>query len=464
MSFANTRQALAYAAEHLGDQLFETEEYRKQVKQALDASKKWHQRECPLKAPLVVCFVFMMMLHRSLSLADLLVKLLAQYRVELVSLSLKALTPEAVCHARERLGPEPLRLILQAQAAMVRPASGVFGMRFWAIDGVAFNVPDTPANEKHFGRPKASRGVTAFPQFKAVALVDTTTRQIGAVDILDPKGSERDGAIAVLEHVQKGDVILLDRGYPAAWLFALCNKRRVRFIARVSSSWKPTILKTLGPGDHLVQVEGTVPKAHRKLLGGHAKATVKLRMLEYQIAGHTMVRLLTDLLDPKVYPALEVAKSYHLRWECELSYDELKNHLATVATGSLDLVFRSKSPQGVLQEFYALLALYNMIRGMMAEAGQRYGISPLDLSFTSTVRLVRETTPRYQAAYAEERVLILEQLLKDIAELRNTRPRRARQCPRAVKVKMTKFPLKRKRHRECRLEVDRGLKMGGGGG
>jgi len=460
--FSSIRHTLAYAADHLGHQIFESQEYRKLVKLALDASNKWHQRECPLKAPLVVCFVFLMMLHRSLSLADLVVKLLAQYRSEFPELSLTSLTPEAVIHARRRLGPEPLRLFFEAQAAEVRPAPGLFGLRYWAMDGVAFNVPDTPQNEERFGRPKASRGETAFPQFKAVALVDTNARQIGGVTVLCPNGSERDGAVALLKHVRKGDVILLDRGFPAAWLFALCKRKRIRVIARISSSWKPTIVKTLGDGDYLVQIRGAVPKEHREALGGGAKATLTLRMLEYKIDGHERVRLLTDLMDPKVYPAIKVAKAYHLRWECELSYDEVKNHLATVANGGLDLVFRSKTPDGVLQELYALLALYNMIRGLMVEAGQRHGVNPLDISFTTTVRIIRETTARYQAASENQRPRILDQLLKDIAELRNKRPRRPRQCPRAVKIKMTKFALKRGHHRERRLDVDRALKMVGG--
>lgn len=115
-------------------------------------------------------------------------------------------------------------------------------------------------------------------------------------------------------------------------------------------------------------------------------------------------------MDPTRYPAIEVAKAYHLRWDCESSYDELKNHLATVATGGLDLVFRSKTPDVVLQELYALLALYNMVLGLMAEAGRRHAVNPLDISFISTLRIIQETTPCYQAADKELRPQILYQL------------------------------------------------------
>ncbi|NDD29735.1 MAG: hypothetical protein EB084_15865 [Proteobacteria bacterium] len=103
-----------------------------------------------------------------------------------------------------------------------------------------------------------------------------------------------------------------------------------------------------------------------------------------------------------------------------------------------------------------------MVRGLMAEAGRRHAVNPLDISFISTLRIIQETTPRYQAADEELRPQILVQLYKDIADLRNHRPRRRRQCPRAVRIKMTKFPLKRSHHCERQLHVDQALRMGGG--
>ena len=291
MSVASTRQALAYAADHLGQQTFETAEYQENVKRSLDLADKWHQRDCAMKARLVMCFVFMMMLHRSLPLADLVVKPLLQYRNELPDLSLRAVTTEALCHARRRLGSEPLRVFFQAQAARVRPTPGLLGLRFWAIDGVAFSVADTASNEAHFGRPKASRGDTAFPQFNAVTLVDTSSRQIGGAFGLPPKGSERDGAVTLLERVPKGDAVILGRGSPAAWWFELCRKKRICVIARISGSWKPTLVKTLGLGDAIVEIRGINPKGHQESLEGSTQASLRMRMVEYQIGERERVRL-----------------------------------------------------------------------------------------------------------------------------------------------------------------------------
>lgn len=458
MSFVSLRQLLAYAADNLGHQIFETDRYREMVRRALSASQRWHQRECALKAPLVVTFVLAMMLYRSTSLANLLKKVLGSYRTEFPSLSLKAITPEAICHARARLGVDPVRLVFEMLGSDVKPAPSFRGLRVWAMDGSAFNTPDTSANKKRFGRPKASRGTTAFPQLRIVPLVDVTTRQIRSVVVQKCNGSERDAAGTLLKNLNRGDLVLWDRGFSAAWLFAAARKRRVHVLGRIASSWKPAVVKRLGPGDSIVIVQGDVPKKHRT---GGARVAVRMRMIEYQIDGGETIRLLTDLMAPTAYPALELAKLYHARWECELAYDEIKNHLATVATGSLDLVFRSKTPDGVLQEVYALLTLYNMIRALMAEAARCHSIDPLDISFVETVQVLRETTPRLHFATQQTWDQILQQLLTDIAECRNTRPRRPRRCPRAKRIKMTKFPLKRKSHHEEYLDAEETLALCG---
>ena len=44
--------------------------------------------------------------------------------------------------------------------------------------------------------------------------------------------SERAMLIEVQDKLQPGDVLLLDRGYPAAWLVALLCERGIRFVMR----------------------------------------------------------------------------------------------------------------------------------------------------------------------------------------------------------------------------------------
>ena len=439
MQFATVRDFLSYAADNIGLQLFETPRYHERVGASLTEAKKWHQRECPLKAPLMMCFLFMSVLHRSESMASVLRKLLEYYRFSDPTLKLDSLTPEAPIHSRYRLGVEPLRLFFEKQAAEVRPEPSFRGLRVWAVDGSAFNMPDTEKNDKFFGRQKAPRGSTAFPQLHLVSLVDATTRQVRGAVIQRFNGADRDGLMELLDRLGSGDLLLADIGFSACWVFNACQKRHVKMLFRISSAWKPRVIKRLGKGDCIVEVTGKVPRNRR----GSPTVTCRMRMIEYRIGNNESVRLLTDLMDPDLFPAVELATLYHQRWECELSYDELKNHLATVDTGTLKLCLRAKKPEGVLQEMYALLGLYNMIRAMMAEAAKLHDLDPLNLSFVETVRTICNVTSRYQLAHCQDlRHQIYQQTLEDIAGTLNKRPRRPRQCRRGVKVKMSKYPLK----------------------
>lgn len=458
MEFANLRQFLSFAVENFGIQIFETEEFINYVHGALDESGKWHKRNCPLKADFMVRFVFLLILFRCLSIVNVLKMLLQQLRTGAPSLSLSAVTPEALCHARKRLGVEPLRIFFEKQAAEIQPSALFHGLRVRGVDGTKINVPDTPKNETYFGRPKASRGRVAHPQMEAVMLVETSTRQVSAVHFTPGGSSERDGLMKLLDGLVANDLTLMDRGFSAVWLFKEFLSRSKHFLARISSSWKPKVIKKLGGGDYLVTLTGRVRNGMQK--GKKTRVKLTLRMIEYKIGKNEIVRLLTDLLDPKKYPALELATLYHGRWECEIAYDELKNHLSTTAAGAQDLLFRSKSPDGVLQEAYALVALYNIIRGLMAEAGKIYDINPLDISFVETVQVMKDTTHRIQAAKTERRrIQIYCQMLKDIAECRNRRPRRNRRYPRVVKKKMSNYRLKRKDCRQEFTNIERDMKL-----
>ncbi|MHC9540510.1 MAG: hypothetical protein AB9903_13420 [Vulcanimicrobiota bacterium] len=63
-------------------------------------------------------------------------------------------------------------------------------------------------------------------------------------------------------------------------------------------------------------------------------------MIEYRIGNQKPIRLLTNLIDAKHFNAIELAQLYYQRWDCEISYDEMKTHLVTVKQGSLNTHFR----------------------------------------------------------------------------------------------------------------------------
>ncbi len=458
MDSAEIRNILSHSTENLSKMVFECPEMEGFIESALDDTGKREKRKRSLAASFVVKFVITMMLFRDLSIVNIMRKFIHIFREFFRELTLISITPEALCHARKRLGFEVLRILFEYIAAMVRPLAKFHNFPVVGVDGTKLNVPDTEANADFFGRPNVARDEAAHPRMEVITLVNTSTRQLTGVEIMPCNSSERDGFLKLFDKLPEKALVLVDRGFPAQWLLELLLDFSKHFVVRISDSWKPEFLRRLGDGDMLVAVQGRIPRAKRR--GSKVTRRMVLRKLQYQIGEGKKVSLLTDLIDPEKYPARELVLLYHQRWDCEIAYDEFKTHLAATAGGAQDLIFRSKSPDGVLQEAYALFALYNRIRGIMAEAGKLNEINPLDISFVDSVQLIRENMRSFQEAGSDgKRRKIVSRMLRDMAVFLNPRPRRKRKYPRVVKKKMSNYNRKRKNCCQSFVNIGRDLKM-----
>lgn len=255
---------LANASNKFTPAVFSHLGFREKAAAALDRSGKWEKRKRALGALVRITLVIFLPLYRSLSIQNVLKKVLNLLREVEPGLSLVAVTPEAVCHGRKRLGIEPLALLFESFAAEVKPAVSFLGLRTWGYDGVRFTLPDTPANVEAFGRPKASRGKAAFPQMLAVALVSTQTREVRDVVIGRCTGSERDLARQFVSHLGPDDLVMKDRGCSSVAQFAAFMAKGIHVLGRISKSWKPKKLRQLSDGSWLVQVEGIDDVAVKK--------------------------------------------------------------------------------------------------------------------------------------------------------------------------------------------------------
>ena len=59
-----------------------------------------------------------------------------------------------------------------------------------ALDGFVVDVPDTPANERAFGRPGSSRAPAAFPQARVLSLCETGSHVLRVPIATEKKNNE----------------------------------------------------------------------------------------------------------------------------------------------------------------------------------------------------------------------------------------------------------------------------------
>jgi hypothetical protein len=125
---------------------------------------------------------------------------------------------------------------------------------------------------------------------------------------------------------------------------------------------------------------------------------IMVRVVEYMIdnrvGGGELFCLITTLVDHEFATAIELAAAYAQRWEIELSFDEIEIH----QTGG-DRVLRSRTPELVKQEIWALLLTHYAIRHVMKDAADTVGTDPDDLSFIRSYRAIRRQVPN-QAGFS----------------------------------------------------------------
>lgn len=110
-------------------------------------------------------------------------------------------------------------------------------------------------------------------------------------------------------------------------------------------------------------------------------AEITIRTAAGSRTGH--YRLLTTLTDASRYPAPELVRLYHERWEIETA--ELKS---TILGGH---VLRSRTPDGIEQEVWALLTAYQVLRTAMTDATDSVpGTDPDRAGFLTALTAARD--------------------------------------------------------------------------
>jgi hypothetical protein len=259
--------------------------------------------------------------------------------------------------------------------------------------------------------------------------------------------SEHKTVRRLLRSVTAGMLVLFDRGLYSFALIAALRRRGAHVLCRLPAEVKPRPERLLSDGTWLVRI---ARPSHCRRCG---KEGMLVRMITYTFEDpanpghHRTYRLVTTWLDPQIYPAEELAQSYHERWDIEEGYDELETHLLK---GSAPL--RSRSVSGIVQEIYGMLLAHYAIRALMHEAALKAQIDPDMISFTATLTLLQEVLHDFQLASVDCHPVLWARCLREIA-CHRVQPRLPRTYPRVVKRKMSKFPLKRaatRGHTKCR--------------
>lgn len=431
------------------------------IDESLKHYKKWDRAGTKLVSPLVVWLVLALTIRRDLNTHAVLDWMISGWRWLGCMLPKQLVADGTISHARMRLGKAVFERLFNRMVATIKPLPTDFhGFVSMAFDGSSGRMPDSKANRDRFGKANSRRkgSPMAYPRLRWMSLL-----AIGPRLVLDVAHGPFVGK-GTGEHTLMMQI--LTRLSPTNWLFLAdaglysfimmwtINEHECAFVTKASKHYNLPVLKRLGDGSYLCERSGTVVHTEGN---DSTQETLTVRVIPYQIPGFRPARLVTNLLDTTI-TANALALHYHQRWDIELYLDELKTHQCATLRGQMPTLFRSKRPELVEQELYALLLVYNLIRELMWQAATQNDKDPRFLSFLDCLQLIIDAVPHMSQPMTSHRLAQqLRYLLELIAQTEIDRPRRPRVNERVVKVKMSKFKRKTSQHRTRIRNIEKEL-------
>lgn len=428
------------------------------VDEALAITDRDERRWRALPSRLGVYFVLALCLLRTMSGPAVLREMFTTPTLaRLRALGWRPPSSPALSTARDRIGAGPLELLFRALSRWTPVArqawSHAFGLLVCAWDGTEIALADTAANRESFPPHRGKDGAAAgVPKARVLVLLACGSRRLlGAVTGTLGQG-EVTLAYQLTDRLRAGMLLLADRnflGYPL-WTTARARGAHLLWRAKHNSPRLP-MSHQLPDGSWLsILYDPADARAWRRNVArnkrrGHKPPRpreirgITVRVVEALITitvdGTTRTeryRLVTSLLDPAVAPAHELVALYARRWAAETGIREIK----TVLLAGRPL--RGQTPIRALQELFATLCVYQVIRMMAGQAALTTGLDPSRISFTAARDALTHAITTTPADIDHS----LEWVCQDLCERLITRHIHARVFPRALKTAPHRYPLR----------------------
>lgn len=429
------------------------------IKETLEEHGKAKWRKGTILLPQVsVWLVLCLTLRRDLNCEQVLNWMVSGFRwlSDRLPAKAKLVTNGTISHARVKLGYEVFEtLFTKLSGSMPEVKADFFGRTSLIFDGSTGTMPDSVKNVDEFGKTQNQTGEGAFPQLRMMTLVSLSLRTVLDVAWAPYQGKgtgERTLMMQLLKRVcRQGVLYLMDAGlYSFELIWEIHKEQKQDFLAKLSSKVKPKFTKQLADGSYLAEVKLKVvdTDAPPRSDGRQSWKTLfmTVRVIFVQIPGFRPFRLVTSILDEDC-TAYELAVHYHKRWDIEISYDEIKTHQCATRRGQSPTLFRSKRPDLVIQELYAIMISYNLVRLFIFDSANENLKDPRFISFLDVLHHLIEAIPPLTFRLYSEPELSFDYLRSIVADCDIYLPRRHRTTPRVVKVKSSKFSRKNSTHK-----------------
>jgi hypothetical protein len=246
-----------------------------------------------------------------------------------------------ITRARQRLGAEPLARLFDQVAVpaadLVTEGAFLGRWRLASIDGMEWDVPDSPANREAFGARPGKGSITAFPKARVVTVTETGSRAPVLAAIGRGAGGKGPGeqplARRLYPRLEEGWLLMADRNFYCWEDWKLAQDTGCDLLWRVKEGTRLPPLEPLPDGSYLSVLTDphsaagpTRDKLIAAALRGEGQALQQarpVRVVEYDVPGregngeHDRIVLVTTITAWQAAPAVALAGAYGQRWEHE---------------------------------------------------------------------------------------------------------------------------------------------------
>jgi hypothetical protein len=268
--------------------------------------------------------------------------------------SIRKVTKGAFSQSRKNLAPEAflkLNEIIWRDFYKEVDYLGYHGHKLLAVDGTFLNLPDHESIREEFGTREMGRGRIRGKK-QSMCLLSMLYDPVNYLN-LDVQTDHMDASelqllLRHLNKVEKGDILLLDRGYPARYMFSILQSKGSHFIVRMKPNWLP-VKEFLKSRKEDVTITMEVPdgdfERYRQQFPSMRKI-VKCRLVKVLGEDGKQQVLCTSLLDTAKYKLAELGELYRIRWGIEEGYKMYKARVQVEA-------FSGRTAIAVKQDIYA---------------------------------------------------------------------------------------------------------------
>jgi hypothetical protein len=275
--------------------------------------------------------------------------------------NIRRITKSGFSKSRQKLAPEAfleLNDIIWRDFYKKVDYLGYHGHKLLAADGTFLNLPNHPSIHEEFDRRGMGRGKKKdLPKSMCLlsALYDPVNYLTLDVQTGPTDGNEQDLLLSHLSKVERGDILMLDRGYPSTALFSGLQSRGIQFIVRMKQNWVP-VKEFIASRKRDTIVTLTVSDGYYESYKEKfpaMKKEIKCRLVKIALPNGEEEILGTSLLDGAKYKWKEIGELYQIRWGAEEGYKMYKARVQVEA-------FSGKTATAVKQDIYAKVMMMTL--------------------------------------------------------------------------------------------------------